>query len=220
MITANILMRVFRLRTDDGLGTAFTIEVDGQQYLVTARHVLGEQAGLVHVTLDGLLGQSVELDFDSVPGVHASADVAAMRLAEPLTEQFSLEPTMDGMAYGQDCYFLGYPYGLGFGGDVRPELAFIKKAILSASDRSSGVNLMFLDGHNNPGFSGGPVVFYRGAGTSVMHVAGVIAGYRVEHNTIEVEGEVLPGALVQANSGIVVATDIAHVVETIRAAQS
>src|SRR5688572_29122895 len=38
--TSNVLFRVFRLKTDTGTGSAFTIEVDGKQYLITARHNL------------------------------------------------------------------------------------------------------------------------------------------------------------------------------------
>ena len=38
--TSNVIYRVLRIRTAAGTGSAFTIEVDGKQYLVTARHNL------------------------------------------------------------------------------------------------------------------------------------------------------------------------------------
>lgn len=39
MVPQNILSRAFSIRTGPERGTAFTIEVDGRQYLITARHV-------------------------------------------------------------------------------------------------------------------------------------------------------------------------------------
>ena len=40
MITANFIHRTFRIRCDECAGTAFTVAVDGMQYLITARHVV------------------------------------------------------------------------------------------------------------------------------------------------------------------------------------
>ena len=39
MITANVIYRVFRLKVGLETGTAFTIEEEDREYLVTARHV-------------------------------------------------------------------------------------------------------------------------------------------------------------------------------------
>ena len=36
-----ILRQTFQVRTGAGTGTAFTVEVDGRQYIVTAQHVVG-----------------------------------------------------------------------------------------------------------------------------------------------------------------------------------
>lgn len=40
MVTSNVLQRVIYIRFRDSTGTAFTIEQDGRQYIVTARHVI------------------------------------------------------------------------------------------------------------------------------------------------------------------------------------
>jgi hypothetical protein len=40
--TFNILQRVFNIKVDGGTGTAFAIEVENQQYLVTAKHLFGD----------------------------------------------------------------------------------------------------------------------------------------------------------------------------------
>ena len=39
MITANVIYRVFRLKVGPETGTGFTIEEEGREYLVTARHL-------------------------------------------------------------------------------------------------------------------------------------------------------------------------------------
>src|SRR5260370_14130079 len=40
MVPSNILQRVFAVKIGSEQGTGFTIEVDGQQYLITAKHLL------------------------------------------------------------------------------------------------------------------------------------------------------------------------------------
>ena len=39
MIPSNVIHRVFKIRYGDSAGTAFTIEVEGREYLVTAKHL-------------------------------------------------------------------------------------------------------------------------------------------------------------------------------------
>ena len=40
MITANVIHRVFQIRWNGATGTAFTLDISGKQYLITARHVV------------------------------------------------------------------------------------------------------------------------------------------------------------------------------------
>ena len=42
IVNANILTRVLHLKIGEMTGTAFTVEVDGRQYLITAKHLTGE----------------------------------------------------------------------------------------------------------------------------------------------------------------------------------
>jgi hypothetical protein len=41
MVSSNVLQRVFQIK-HDMLGTAFTIDVDGRQYVITARHLVSK----------------------------------------------------------------------------------------------------------------------------------------------------------------------------------
>ena len=40
-VPSNALLRVFEIRVGNTMGTTFTIEHNGHQYLITARHVVG-----------------------------------------------------------------------------------------------------------------------------------------------------------------------------------
>lgn len=60
------------------------------------------------------------------------------------------------------------------------EIPFLKSGIVSAlDDRDPEAGILYLDGQNNPGFSGGPIVFWHSASRG-FRVAGVVRGYRNE----------------------------------------
>lgn len=221
LITNNVYDRVILLRTaNGGFGTAFTIDVSERQYLVTARHVLPEPDGVNMVSLEGPV-QIDDLQFETLPGIRPSADIAVMPLDSPVTRQRSVTPTADGIVFGQDCFFLGYPYGLGISTAQQPELAFVKKGILSAQTVTpDGVTTMYLDGHNNPGFSGGPVVYYKpGTGVSEPRIGAVVSGYWIHRDEVAIGEAIVDGAVVRANSGIVITTSIRHALEVIEQAE-
>ncbi len=71
-----------------------------------------------------------------------------------------------------------------------------------------------MDGQNNPGFSGGPVVF-SGPSNKDYKVAGVISGYRVVHEPIY-QGEKKLDLTYEYNTGIILAYGIKHAVDLIK----
>lgn len=205
MVPAQCLQRTVQVRTPSGFGTAFTIDVDRRQWLVTARHVV---EGFDDAQLSIHSGDPVDVTLSSIPPANG-ADIAVFELSCDITPQdMPLEPTSGGIVFTQDVYFLGYPYGLGMIGSTT-QLPFVKKAIVSAYDVVEGINIWYLDGINNPGFSGGPVVFNR-HGSVEWQVVAVVSGYRVEQ--VSVAGG---AGLVPMNTGIVVAYDIKHAIEAI-----
>ena len=226
--TSNVIYRVLRIRTAAGTGSAFTIEVDGRQYLVTARHNLRDfgDEGSIDLWTEGRWKPS---GARAIYPANAAVDIAALDLGRPITVTFPLEPTAAGLTLGQQVYFLGYPYGLStFGSVAAPrgfgEIPFLKSGILSALDtRDPQAIVLYLDGQNNPGFSGGPIVFWH-AETGLFRVAGVIGGYRNEALPVLKRKDLSnprAGAYndldTRANSGIVVGYDIRHIVAAIRA---
>ncbi|MEK6977238.1 MAG: hypothetical protein AABX40_02405, partial [Candidatus Hydrothermarchaeota archaeon] len=130
-----------------------------------------------------------------------------------------LIPSSGGMALGQDVYFLGYPYGLST--DVGPELnadfplPLVKKAIVSSVVfRDNRLEYLLLDGHNNPGFSGGPV-YYTPPGKPQEHrVAGVISGYRYEWEPVYLKQKE-SSLTYKYNTGIIIAVGIRIVLDII-----
>jgi hypothetical protein len=40
LVTNNVLQRVFLIKYKKSIGSSFTLDVDGKQYLITAKHIL------------------------------------------------------------------------------------------------------------------------------------------------------------------------------------
>lgn len=220
MITANVWERVVRVVCGPWAGTGFTIDHKGNQYLVTARHVI-ETSDPVEVSLRGS-PMNVGLTPLIVPV--AEADVAVFRTDGPLTPDLPLPPTSDLMTFGQDAYFLGYPHGLTFdigGGAYFP---LVKRATISGNNHEiHNRPVLLLDGWNNPGFSGGPVVFrpYTGLGIhEPLRVCGVVVSNWPEAGDVTIQGGRVQGIETVLNSGVIIAEQIARVVEAIDSAAS
>lgn len=49
MITTNVFNQVFHVRYANATGTAFTVDLDGRQYLVSARHVFPNAIGTFNI---------------------------------------------------------------------------------------------------------------------------------------------------------------------------
>jgi hypothetical protein len=228
--TSNVIYRVLRIKTPTDTGSSFTIEVDGRQYLITARHLLEGFGSEGEVDL-WMEGRWSRVRVRAIYPAKETVDIAALDPGRPLTVTFPLEPSAGGLTLGQQVYFLGYPYGLGTAGSVAPappgfgEVPFLKSGIISAmDDRDPEANLFYLDGHNNPGFSGGPIVFWHSE-SGRFRVAGVVRGYRNEalpvlkkKNLDDPRAPAHNDLYTRANSGIVIGYDIRHIVDAIRRA--
>ncbi len=154
--TSNVLYRVLRIRTAGSTGSAFTIEVDGKQYLITARHLLKDFGNEGEVEL-WIAGRWSKVRVRAIYPSKEVVDVAALDLGRPVTITLPLEPSSGGLTLGQQVYFLGYPYGLGTTSSAPAppgfgELPFLKSGIVSAlDDRDPEASILYLDGQNNPG---------------------------------------------------------------------
>ena len=216
MITVNVYSRVFRIKYAGSYGTCFTMDVEGKQYLVTAKHVVQgiSNPGIVEIFYQNNWRTLAVSLVGNAPG---ETDITVLAPSERLSPAMPLPATNDGIVYTQDVYFLGFPYNLFADvGEVNRNFPapFVKKAILSSMFRTDDrIQALFLDGHNNPGFSGGPVVWSR-AGQNSYSVAGVISSYRYENEPVY-EGKSPTTLVYRYNTGIIIAYSIEHATELI-----
>lgn len=218
VITSNIYNRVFFIRVDQ-YGTAFTVDIDEKQYLVTARHLVADPNATTSLKfMHNNTWQDLPVKLVGVG--RAEVDIAVFATDIRMSPRFVLEPTTKGMMIGQDVYFVGYPYKMWT--DAGPALAgrpcpFIKKGTLSSSfDMGDGVRRLFVDAINNEGFSGGPLVFAP-HGTNDFQIAGVVSKFKTEREPVLDKDGIDTGMAVEYNTGFLIAYDINYVVKLIRA---
>ena len=84
MITANVIYRVFRLKVGTETGTAFTVEEDGREYLITARHVAHSLQGTTEVEVFKDGGWS-PLEVTTVGHASGEVDISVLVSSERLT---------------------------------------------------------------------------------------------------------------------------------------
>ena len=228
-ITANVIYRTFQIRMADSVGTAFTIDREKKQYLVTARHVVE----------DIVSGDEIEIYHKKrwkniaikVVGVGAGKiDIAVLACPIQLSPSYPLEASLADLVYGQSIYFLGFPFGYRWGLEEEHinrgfPLPFVKSGIVSAVLFGPSSKI-WIDGHVNRGFSGGPVIFRPNAQASGEYrVAGVVVSYPLptsrtivdEHGDPIVDRHGKPFAYFQENPGFVIAINISHAIDLIQA---
>ena len=164
--------------------TGFTIAVDGREYLITAKHVvsaLGTQ-GTIGIEQNGAWANVIVKIYRCDDPV----DIAVLVPPYQLTYDLPLPGENLSFMYGQDVYFLGFPYDLG--GPTGPNgaypMPFVKRGLVSVIqtiDLSKKESVYLLDGYNNPGFSGGPLVAKENNKPGVNYqVIAVVSGFRPE----------------------------------------
>jgi len=198
-LTTNVYDRVLMVRIGTTYGTAFALDVDGRQYIITAKHVvagLGVEGTLLIDKSDTWVPVPVKVFRCDDP-----VDIAVLVPPTQLTVTYPLEATMRGVRYGQDMYFAGFPYGLHTNAPALNggyPVAFVKKAVMSGEISEGGASEILLEGYNNPGFSGGPLVYRDLDRTaSVYKVAGVIKGFRADIAPIFKQEEIRPDQVTQ-----------------------
>lgn len=212
MITANVFERVVKVVTKIDTGTGFTIDRADRQFLITAAHLLPNHS-VVAIDCE-FRGQSVRVEGSPLRTFSPDADTAVIPLERPITQELPLPATSDGMVFGQAGYFLGFPLGLGFTIGPGAEFPLVKGCLISGQiiGPEPGRRVLLLDGSNNFGFSGGPVVLRAAEQPGrEMQVVAVISGWWPE-DVGQPEGW-----KVRANSGIITATPIEAATEAIDA---
>ena len=206
-VTNTALFRTFMIETNIGRGTVFSIDVDKREYWITAKHVFSGvktgprghrfttkkvSANILSQTGEGDEGHDQHWMSETFTVLDPGKDVDILVLVPDhllldYPGDFTLKAGSTGLPIGGDCEFLGFPYGGGWKtqwqDSKQPDksswvwLPYIKHCTPSAQLREKGLIVWVLDGINNEGFSGGPVLFATGPNQKVF---AVISGFYTE----------------------------------------
>ncbi len=193
--TNNILFRTLMIKYKNEAGTMFSINVDDREYWLTAKHILtGRKSGPAGefsdktVSLDVLdpIGDAIKWNSVQFAVIDPGKDIDIVVLVPNIKLQDVGIPSLkvsSSMGIGQECSFLGFPFAntwtATFSNSTQStqyKMPFIKHCYISGIVRQPAA-ILVLDGINNPGFSGGPVLYQTGPSQVVL---GVISGYRNE----------------------------------------
>jgi S1-C subfamily serine protease len=208
----NLYHRVVMIKVGDRQGSAFTVERSDRQYLITARHMvrgLPAQNASIEISVHGAWKK---FDGDVVLPREEDVDIAAFTLSQDLTHRIDMELGKS-ITLGESGFFFGYPHGwhTDFEGGY---VAFVKRLSLSGLSHPVGHSpFWYLDGFNNPGFSGGPVAFYDYIKGHWAIVA-VISGFQPEAAKKRVGAAYVDTETI-VNSGVIVAYPIEPILDAL-----
>ena len=223
MITSNVIERTFRINYKGRQGTCFTTTIDNEKYLITARHIVEEIADvdIVSIYHDS---QWVKIPVYLIGHTSKSVDISVLIADLYFSSNAPLPVSRDGLSYGQDVYFLGFPNvvdidqasSLAMEMNRNFPLPIVKHAIYSGAGNDDH---FFIDGYANPGFSGGPLVFKPiGRDNDNYQVTGVIINYRTEKIPVYKDdgGETKTIGYFLGNSGTITVSWIQHAIDLIK----
>src|ERR1022692_248030 len=128
--TGNVLMRVYQLRFGGLLGTAFLLDYEDRQHFVTAGHIVKTAGDEATVEMMGP-GQQEWTPFHVtvLHGRNKCVDVGVLIPKEKRLSNAEAIPYPYLFAFGQEAYFLGFPYGNNPGFSGGPVVAPIDRAV-------------------------------------------------------------------------------------------
>jgi S1-C subfamily serine protease len=182
--TSDILSSVRMIVFENEFGTSFIVNRNEQQYLITAKHIFKSVKSGTEIKFK-LLTQNKLQEFSFPVSFHSdtNVDIAVIKLPPFFLKNNTVELKNDGESFnvGQDCYFIGYPLGIGTLME-NEYLGIYKRAVFSGILKPG---LLLFDAHNNVGFSGAPVLTSQGS-YKEQFVLGVVSGYQSEKQTVNV----------------------------------
>ena len=226
MITSNVIQRTLFIEYNGRTASAFTVENNEKQLLITARHLFvadkTAQPFPNVVNTKDIVAIKVfhGNEWKEISGIihfHENIDIDIAVIESPviLTPKHPLPLGSNGLIIGQEVYFLGFPFQLkGEAGDINNSFPFpfVKKAVFSAIQKGPKNEMIYyFDGQNNPGFSGGPIVFKKN-GSNEFRVCAIVRGYVQQKGTLDTP---YGKASYMENSGIIVSYNVKHLKEIV-----
>lgn len=217
-VPAEILQRTVMIRTATEQGTGFLIDYKGKLYMVTARHVLAGQPADKATIQVRRNGEWLSLPPSKILYPKSDeVDIAVLKTDGAVSKPFGIVPAAGtgGATMGQQVWFLGYPFLEGLSSHWKNgEAPFIKRGTMSAIVATNpDAVLLYIDGFNNEGFSGGPIVFWDFS-DHVYKILGVVKGYKPEAAKVIINGQAI-NTNVLVDSGILVGYGIGYAIQAI-----
>ncbi len=224
MITTRILDKVLHIGVNNDIGSAFVIDYNKENFIITAKHVIDsldfENSDLINIKIfnnEKWIECSCSVYIHDNPEI----DIAVLKLSQKSFYLPDIIIGMNNLVLGTEVYFLGFPYGMlmdssGISQSNGYPIPFVKKGIISAIISKYDVTSIYLDAHNNTGFSGGPVINFIGSSPQII---GVNVSYIKHDNELTYEEQDDDGKLYEEkmeyheNSGIMEVQGINHVFE-------
>jgi len=218
MITSNVLARTFFIQSSKGTGTGFTLDFEKGQFLVTAKHVLDHGASTRQIEVYHE-SEWKTLSVEPVPAADEKVEAIALKLPYQISPNLILETSLE-LFVSQELFFLGFPFGLFTDASLHNNgfpMPFVKRATCAAfgGDSESRVQVIFLDGIGNRGFSGGPIISLKN-GWKRPSVVGVVDSAFLDERPVLLHGKELK-LISQENSGIIIGYGMGDVLDAINA---
>lgn len=224
MISRGILSQVYFIKAGANTGTCFAVSIEDNDYLVTAKHLFSDTLINKSKVNVSIFKDDRWINFDVVYLCHQNSniDIAVLDLKSNDLKGNDFLIGGDEYYLSQDCFFLGFPFGMKMEDNKAVmnrgfPLPFVKKGIISGFMVEPNImTQIFLDGHNNPGFSGGPVVIVNNAEVDErkIKIIGVVSAYLNDSKVIRTP---MGDFINNENSGIVLSYGFIHVNEIIKA---
>ncbi len=213
--TAEYIAYTFMISQEQRMATSFAIKYKGKKYLVTARHLFDSKIKSGDQILAPFYFYNRESKIESKIFFHENPeiDLAVLNFSDSLPglSFAEISKTYDQPTLGQELIFLGFPLGFSSKAVGNGLLPLLKKASLAGVLSLSKSTMFLLDGHNNSGFSGGPVLV-KDPDTNKLSLLGVVTSYINEPKRI---GAVGSEFIFNENSGIIVCVPSNYIRELI-----
>lgn len=178
----NILTRVICIQYGTSRGSAFSVEVDHLQYLITAAHVVKGIHDTDHIqVLTRNRWRSIRVHV--IRPLGSKIDVVALAPEIQLTNTYEIDYRRSGIVLSQSVFFLGYPFNLANVDSSGWRFPVVKHGYLSSvvAQKKDSV-IYYVDAMVNRGFSGGPLVFQKR--NRVWQIIGVVTSTVASHDTV------------------------------------
>lgn len=211
----NILKNILLIRIDgQKLGTAFAYKFNEKKLLFSARHLFSQSIGKSNIDIEYLTSNS---DFQKISGKllkhqNEKVDIVAIEFDDFPFDGLENLHSNNEPAYLIDTFFIGFPFGIFDNSDATKIKPFIKKASVSGIRINDTVKTIYLDGHTNTGFSGGPIFTKEGDDYKIVSI---MSGSQSDKKKW-INPQDKSVIEISENSGIVITVDFKHALEIVK----